>query len=157
MKLVTLALAFVVTAFPLASVAQDTSGTAADEQVLLKQIQTNKRGLYADNLGLTESESKAFWPVYDQYEADLKKLNDRFLQLINDYAAKYDTLTDEQAAAMLKERLGIDRTRTDLRVKYCERIGKVLPGRKALRFAQLESRIDNLAMRNLYTVIPLAR
>ena len=157
MKLVTLALAFVVTAFPLASFAQDAASTAADEQVLLKQIQTNKRGVFADNLKLTESESKAFWPVYDQYEADLKKLNDRFLQLINDYAAKYDTLTDEQAASMLKDRLTIDRKRTDLRVKYCDRIAKVLPGKKALRFAQLESRIDNLAMRNLYSVIPLAR
>jgi Spy/CpxP family protein refolding chaperone len=157
MKLATLALAFVFSAFPLVTAAQDASGLTADEQVLLKQIQTNKRGIYAERMNLTEAESKAFWPVYDEYEAELKKLNDRFLELINDFAANYDTLNDEQAAAMLKERLSIDRRRTDLRVRYCERIAKVLPGKKALRFAQLESRIDNLAFRNLYSILPLAR
>jgi Spy/CpxP family protein refolding chaperone len=157
MKLVTLALAFVVTAFPLASIAQDTSGTAADEQILLKQIQTNKRGVYADNLKLTEAESKAFWPVYDQYEAELKKVDDRFLAAINDYVAKYDTLTDAEASRMLKERMTLERKRFDVKARYTDRIAKVLPGKKALRFAQLESRIDNLARRNLYTIIPLAR
>lgn len=157
MKLVTLALAFVVTAFPLATIAQDTAGTAADEQILLKQIQTNKRGVFADNLKLTESESKAFWPVYDQYEAELKKIDDRFLAMVNDYVAKYDTLTDAEASKLLQERMTLERKRLDVKTKYTNRIAKVLPGKKALRFAQVESRIDNLARRNLYTIIPLAR
>jgi len=42
-------------------------------------------------------------------------------------------------------------------VKYTDRIAKVLPGKKALRYAQLESRIENLTQRNIYTLIPLAR
>ena len=77
--------------------------------------------------------------------------------MINDYAAKYDTLTDAQALAMLKDRLAIDKKRTELRVKYCEKVAKVLPGKQALRFAQLDARIRNLQMSNLYSVLPLAR
>jgi hypothetical protein len=156
MKLATLALALIVTAFPLASIAQDLS-VSADEQVLIKQIQTNKRGVYAQYLNLSEAESKAFWPVYDEYEAHLKKVDDRFLAMLNDFAAKYDTLTDEQAASMLKERMTIERKRVDLKARYSERFSKVLPGKKALRFVQLESRIDNLMRRNIYSLIPLAR
>jgi Spy/CpxP family protein refolding chaperone len=156
MKLASLALALMVAATPLASIAQDLS-TSSDEQVLLKQVQTNKRGLYADYLKMTDAESKAFWPIYDDYEAELKKVDERFMAMINDFAAKYDTLTDAQAAEMLKERLTLDRERVDLKVKYTDRIARVLPGIKALRFAQLESRIDNLMRRNLYTIIPLAR
>jgi hypothetical protein len=156
MKLASLALALIVAASPLASIAQDVT-TSADEQILLKQVQTNKRGVYADYLKMTDAESKAFWPIYDDYEAQLKKVDDRFMAMINDFASKYDTLTDAQAAEMLKERLALDRKRVDLKVKYTERIAKVLPGKKALRFAQLESRIDNLMRRNLYSIIPLAR
>jgi Spy/CpxP family protein refolding chaperone len=156
MKLASLALALIVAASPLASIAQDMT-TSADEQILLKQVQTNKRGVYADYLKMTDAESKAFWPIYDDYEAQLKKVDDRFMAMINDFASKYDTLTDAQAAEMLKERLALDRKRVDLKVKYTERIAKVLPGKKALRFAQLESRIDNLMRRNLYSIIPLAR
>jgi hypothetical protein len=58
---------------------------------------------------------------------------------------------------MLKERLAIERKRLDLKVKYTDRIAKVLPGVKALRYAQIESRIQNLTQRNVYTLIPLAR
>lgn len=156
MKLASLALALLVAAAPVASHAQDTS-TTADEQILLKQLQNDKRGVYGSYLDLTEAQSKAFWPIYDQYEAESKKLDDRFLELINDYAAKYDTLTDAQAQVMLKDRLEIDRKRTELRIKYCDKVAKVLPGKQALRFSQLDARIRNLQMRNLYTILPLAR
>jgi Spy/CpxP family protein refolding chaperone len=156
MKLASLALALLVAAAPTISHSQETS-TLADEQILLNQIQTDKRGVFARELDLTEAQSKAFWPVYDEYEAESKKLNDRFLDLINDYAAKYDTLTDAQAVTMLKDRLAIDQKRTDLRVKYCEKVAKVIPGKQALRFSQLDARIRNLQMRNLYTILPLAR
>jgi Spy/CpxP family protein refolding chaperone len=156
MKLASLALALLVAAAPVATYAQDGS-TAADEQILLKQIQNDKRGVFARYLDLTEAQSKAFWPIYDEYEAESKKLDDRFLELINDYVAKYDTLTDAQALEMLKDRLAIDTKRNDLRVKYCGKVAKVLPGKQALRFAQLDARIRNMQMRNLYTLLPLAR
>jgi hypothetical protein len=156
MKLASLALALIVAASPLVSVAQDAS-TSADEQILIKQIQTNRRGVYAEYMKLTEAESKAFWPIYDEYEAHRKKLADRYLAMVNDFAAKYDTLTDAQAADMLKERLAIERKRLELKARYTDRIAQVLPGRKALRYAQIESRIENLSQRNLYTIIPLAR
>lgn len=156
MKLASLALALIVAASPLASSAQDMS-TSADEQVLIQQIQTNRRGVYADYLKLTDAESKAFWPIYDEYEAQGKKLADRYLAMVNDFAAKYDTMTDAEAADILKERLAIERKRLDLKIKYTDRIAKVLPGKKALRYAQLESRAENLTQRNIYTLIPLAR
>ncbi len=156
MKLATLALALIVTAFPVASFAQDAT-TSADEQILLKQIQTNRRGVYAEYLKLTDAESKAFWPIYDEYEAKSKVLADRYLAMVNNFAEKYDTLTDAEASEILKERLTIERKRLDLKVKYTDRIAKVLPGKKALRYAQLESRIENLTQRNIYTLIPLAR
>lgn len=156
MKLASLVLTLIVAASPLASVAQDAT-TSADEQILIKQIQTNRRGVYAEYLKLTDAESKAFWPIYDEYEAQSKKLVDRYLAMLNDFAAKYDTLTDAEAAEMLKERLAIERKRLDLKAKYTDRIAKVLPGLKALRYAQIESRIENLTQRNLYSLIPLAR
>jgi len=156
MKLATLALAVIVTAFPVASFAQDAT-TSADEQILLKQIQTDRRGVYAEYLKLTDAESKAFWPIYDEYEAKSKVLVDRYLAMVNNFAEKYDTLTDAEASEILKERLTIERKRLDLKVKYTDRIAKVLPGKKALRYAQLESRIENLTQRNIYTLIPLAR
>ncbi len=151
-----LALALLVTALPTLVLAQD-AGLASDEQILLKQINTNKKAVYAENLGLTEEESAKFWPIYDEYEAKQKPLQDRFLANLNTFAEKYDTLTDEEAAAILKEKMAIEKEGAALKQKYTAKIAKELPPKKALRYAQLETRVQNLVTRNVYSLIPLAR
>ena len=156
MRLVTLAAALLATALPLAARAADTS-LNGDEQVLIKQIQTNQRAVYADNLGLTDAESTRFWPVYGEYETKKQKLEERYVAMVNDYAAKYDTLTDADAVKLLGERIDIEKKQLALKDEYTKKIAGVLPGKKALRYAQIESRVQNLMRRNVYSIIPLAR
>src|SRR4029077_11372277 len=120
---------------------QDQAGTVANDQILLKQVMTDKRAVYARNLDMSASESAAFWPIYDEYEAKVKKLDDRFLVLVNQYAEKYDSLADTDATAMLKEKMDIEKERLDLKQSYTKKFAKVLSPKKALRYAQLESRI----------------
>jgi Spy/CpxP family protein refolding chaperone len=143
-------------AAPAASFAQD-AGLYADEQVVLKQIQTDKRALYASNLKLTDSESAAFWKVYDEYELAAKKLDDRFLKLLNGYVADYETLSDEAAKSMLKEKMAIEKERMALKQRYTAKFAKVLPPKKALRYAQVETRVENIMRAQTYSIIPLAR
>ena len=160
MRIVPLVLALFVTSLPLASSAQDTAPDtvpAADEQILLNRVMNDKRSVFAENLKLTEAESKAFWPIYDEYEAKAKKLNDRFLALVNEFAEKYDTLSEEDAKAMLDEKMSIEAKRMALRQEYTKKIEQVIPAKKALRYSQLETRIDILVRRNVYGLIPLAR
>ena len=161
MRIVPLALALAIAALPLISNAQaqaeaPTQGVAADEQIVLKQVMTDKRTVYAKNLGLSESESRAFWPVYDEYEAKAKKLDDRFLENLNNFANKYDTLTDADAKAVLKEKMAIEKERAALKQTYTSKIAKVLPPKKALRYAQIETRVETMIRSNVYTLIPLA-
>ena len=151
-----LALALLVTALPTVVQAQD-AGLASDEQILLKQVNTDKKAVYASNLGLTEEESAKFWPLYDEYEAKQKPLQDRFFANLNTFAEKYDTLTEAEAAAILKEKMAIEKEGAALKQKYTAKIAKVLPAKKALRYAQLETRVQNLIQRNVYSLIPLAR
>jgi Spy/CpxP family protein refolding chaperone len=156
MRIAPLAVALLVAALPNVAAAQDRT-LAADEQILLQQINTDKKAVFAANLGLTEEESAKFWPIFDQYQAKQKPLQDRFLANLNSFAAKYETLTDAEAAAMLQEKMSIEKQRDALRQEYTKKIAKVLPGRKALRYAQLETRINLLIGHNVYTLIPLAR
>jgi len=150
-----LAIALLVTALSPVVQAQD-AGLSSDEQVLLKQVNTNKKTVYAENLGLTEAESAKFWPIYDEYEAKVKPLQDRFVANVNRFAEKFDGMTDADAAAILKEKMAIEKERAELKQTYTKKIEKVLPAKKALRYAQLETRIDLLTQRNVYGLIPLA-
>lgn len=155
MKIASLAAALLFTVSPLVAQAQDLN-LATDEQILLKQVMTDKRAIYAKNLGLSDAESSAFWPVYDEYELKMKKLDDRFLALVNDFVAKYQTLTDADATVMLKEKMAIEKQREALKQTYTKKVAKVLPPVKALRYAQLETRIENMVRRDVYGLIPLA-
>jgi hypothetical protein len=147
-------------AFPLLASAQDDSvrvqSVRADEQIILSQIMTDKRAVYARAMQLTDDESRAFWPVYDEYEAKVKKIDDRFIGLINDFASKYLTMTDADARQMLAAKMKLDRERMHLQQVYTNKIAKTLPAIKALRYAQLESRIDNELQRKVMQLIPLA-
>lgn len=160
MKLAPLALALLAATLPLASSAQESAPStvpAADEQILLNRVMNDKRSVYAQNLDMTEAESEAFWPIYDEYEARLKKVDDRFLALINEFAEKYDTLTEKDASAMLEEKMAIEAKRMALKQEYTKKIEGVLPPIKALRYSQLETRIEILVRRKIYALIPLAR
>ena len=116
----------------------------------------DKRSVYAASLKLTDSENRAFWPVYEEYEAKVKKLDDRFLDLVNRFAAEYDSLSDAEAADMLEEKMAIEKERMDLKQTYTKQIAKTLPAKKALRYAQVETRIENMLRRDVYGLIPLA-
>jgi Spy/CpxP family protein refolding chaperone len=156
MRLAPLALALALAALPVMTQAQS-AGLASDEQILLKQINTDKKAVYAANLGLTEEESAKFWPIYDEYERAVKPYQDRLLANVNNFAEKYETLGDADAAAMLKEKMAIEKGREALKQKYTAKVAKVLPPKKALRYAQLETRVQLLYAQELYSLIPLAR
>jgi hypothetical protein len=155
MKIASLAVALAVAAFPVVTHAQ--AGVKTDEQIILKQVMTDKRAVYAQNLQLTDAESRAFWPIYDEYEGKAKKLNDEFLALVDDYAAKFGSMTDADATAMLNKKMQIEKDREALKQTYTKKVAKALPPVKALRYAQIETRLDNMIRREVYGLIPLAQ
>src|SRR5687768_5686231 len=49
-----------------------------DIALLRRNLRTEKKKLIAANVPLTETEATKFWPVYDQYTADMSKQYDKF-------------------------------------------------------------------------------
>ncbi|HUC44545.1 MAG TPA: hypothetical protein VMR65_10925, partial [Candidatus Sulfotelmatobacter sp.] len=87
-----------------------------DEVALTRQeIQTERQAIVAENLQLSDAEGKTFWPMYRDYRNEMARNGDRTVKLIHDYAASYDTMTDEQATALLDEALAIQKD--ELRIK----------------------------------------
>jgi Spy/CpxP family protein refolding chaperone len=159
MKIALIAVALVAIASPLTAYSQaaPAQGVKTDEQILYKQVMTDKRAVFAQNLQLTDSESRAFWPVYDEYEAKLKKINDQFMALVDDYAAKFGSITDADATAMLKKKMELEKERDALKQTYTRKVAKVLPPIKALRYAQVETRVNNMIRNDVYSLIPIAQ
>jgi len=128
-----------------------------ENQVLLSQIQTDKRAIVLKGLQLSQPESAAFIPIYDEYQAEQKKIADRTIATIDKFAANYDSMTEDAAQGILKEWLGIEDDRADLLKKYVKKLDKVLPAQKVLRFVQIENKLNTLVAMQAARVIPLAK
>src|SRR5580692_7228639 len=75
--------------------------TDQDIQLLRQDLRSNKKQQVAANLVLTDAEATKFWPVYDQYAAEMTKIGDQKYALIKDYAQNYGSLTDAQAKSLI--------------------------------------------------------
>jgi Spy/CpxP family protein refolding chaperone len=128
-----------------------------DVQLLRQDVRSKKKQLIAANLTLTEAESTKFWPVYDQYTADLMKINDQKYALIKEYAGDWGTMTNEQALSLLKRSLAVDEQVTQLRNKYVPIFNKVVGGKTVATFFQLDRRIQTLLELQLASQIPLVQ
>ena len=127
----------------------------ANLDVLRSTIRANKKALVAVNLKLTDAEAKDFWPLYDRYEGELKGVNDRLVTLIEDYTKNYASLTDEQAKKIAEDYLTVEEDRAKVRRTYFAEFTKVLPGKKAARFYQIENKMDAVLRYDLAATIPV--
>jgi Spy/CpxP family protein refolding chaperone len=110
-------------------------------ELLRKDVRSQKKQIIAENMGLSDAEAQKFWPVYDQYAAELSRIYDTKLALLNDYAENNGTMTGEQAENYIRKRAEVEQSIMQLRLKYIPAFRKVLSGREAALFYQLDWRL----------------
>jgi hypothetical protein len=108
--------------------------------LLKSDLKSRKTGFIREGLRLNEKEAVAFWPIYQSYEADLKRVEETRLRVIQDYLDNYDRMTDDRAKEIIKQKLALEGRRIELKRDYLKRLEKVLPGKTVARFLQLEYR-----------------
>ena len=131
--------------------------SSVDQNVALlrKDLRSDKKQIIAANMQLTDAEAPKFWPVYDQYTAELAKINDAKVAAIKDYAANYSTLTDDKALALTRQIIGIEESVGQLRLKYVPIFSKVISGKKTALFFQLDRRLTGVVDLQLASDVPL--
>jgi hypothetical protein len=120
-------------------------------------VVTQKKLTVLQNVQFTQQEKTAFWPVYDQYQDALFKVNQRSARLIVDFAGAYKTLSDEQAQNIVREYLDIEKERVQLKESFRKKFAKVLPAKKVMRYLQIENKLETIARYKLAKAIPLAK
>ena len=130
-------------------------GVERDLALLRRDLRADKKQLIALNVPLTETEATKFWPVYDEYTAQMSKIYDEFYALIKEYAANQKTLTDAQASSMINRWAALQVQQAQTRQKYIPIIEKVIPSRKAALFFQIDRRLYELMDLQVASQIPL--
>jgi hypothetical protein len=145
---------------PAAAPAKPAGSAPADNmQILRDKVAADKKVVVAAAMELTESEAKAFWPIYEQYQKDLHKINDGIATLISGYAKEYNanSLTDEKAKQLVDRYIALEEQEVKLKKAVMPKLSKALPGRKVARYMQLENKVRALVKYELAAEIPLAQ
>jgi len=139
------------------AMAQNTGTSNMD--ILRQKVKADKKLVVAQNLGLTDAEGAKFWPVYDAYQADLQKINERMAAAIQAYANAYNKgpVTNEVAKPLLDEALAVDDAEAAMKKAAVPKILAALPAMKAARYIQIENKIRAAIRYELAASIPLVQ
>jgi hypothetical protein len=156
-RIMAVTMALMPLAFTTPVLAQDKP--ADNMQILREKIKADKKLLVATNMDLTESEAKNFWPIYEEYQKDLQKINRRVVALLDSYAADFrgKTLTDDKAKKLIDEAMAIEQAEVNLKSTYAPKLGKVLPARKVVRYLQIENKIRAVVKYDIAQGVPLVQ
>jgi len=138
--------------FAVTMMAQSTNDYIEVERAALK---TEKKAVIAEGMEFTDEESTVFWPLYNEYSEKKYVINTNVYKNIVNYADNYETMSDEKAIELWNNSIKYKGELTKLQKTYFKKFLKILPGKKAARYFQLENKINMLIGAELALEIPL--
>jgi hypothetical protein len=109
-------------------------------------IKADREAVVKRALQLSQAESEKFWPLYQQYRAEMDKVGDGLVKVVKEYAGYYPDVPNDRARAMLADLIDLEKKQVATRAAFLKKFDRILPAPTTLRFAQVESRLD-LALR----------
>ncbi|HEU5414155.1 MAG TPA: hypothetical protein VFW31_10375 [Candidatus Angelobacter sp.] len=144
-------LAFSQAASPPASTGQQTASSADKEtqekniskyiELLRSDIRQDKTEIMGALMQLSAEQAGKFWPIYDEYDKELTRLNNLRAANIQEYARSYEKMSDAKADELIQNALHFQQQRSDLLAKYYGRVKSSIGAVEAARFVQVENQL----------------
>jgi hypothetical protein len=109
--------------------------------LLRADVRQQKAEMVGEVMQLSAADAAKFWPIYEQYDVELAKLNDLRVANIQEYASTYDQMTDAKADELMQKAMSYRKQRAELLAKYYELVKQALGGIEAARFVQVEDQL----------------
>lgn len=125
-------------------------------QLMRADVRQQKAEMMGSVMALSAAEATKFWPIYEQYDAALNKLNDQRVANIEEYVRTYDQLTDEKADELIRNAMAYRRQRSELLEKTYGRMKQAVGARTAARFVQVEDQLLEIIDLQIAARLPVA-
>lgn len=135
--------------------APEIAGQETEIDLFRSSLRMDKWQFVRQAMALNEEEEKKFLSQYNKYEAYLKKLNDRRIAIIKDYAANFQNMNDKKADELVKRSFEFRNQRNALLERTYGNIAKATSKVIAARFLQVESILQGAGDVAIGSEIPL--
>jgi hypothetical protein len=157
--LAVVALAVLITFVTILPAAAQNASTPSpsQKQLNLAAMRAERKAVVGANMPLTKDEAKVFWPLYDEYEARMDKIEERHIKEVREFVASYDTLTDADATKKLDQVMNIQEARLSLQKAYIPKFRAALSSIQTTRFFQIDNKLRALIQCQIAQMVPLAK
>jgi hypothetical protein len=135
------------------------SAQAKNIQEYIDLLRADVRQQKAEMMGavmlLSAEDATKFWPIYNEYDVELAKLNDQRVANIKEYARAYDQMTDAKADELIQNAFAYHKQRAELLAKTYDRVKQSLGAITAARFVQVESQLLALIDLQIASQLPV--
>lgn len=132
------------------------SGAPSQKQLDRAALRAQRKAIVGDNMQLSADEAKVFWPIFEEYETRMDKIDDRHVAELKEFAKNYQTLTDDQAKKKLDEVLAIQQATLDLQNEFVPKFRDKVSQITVTRFFQVDNKLRALVQCQIAQVVPLA-
>ena len=124
-------------------------------EIVRSTIKTEKKALIAEVMQLSDEESAVFWPVYNEYQEKLYKINTDYFTTIKEFADNFGNMSAETATDIITKANKYNIDEAKLEKTYLKKIMKVISPQQTLRFFQASNKIEAMIDAQLAAEIPL--
>lgn len=118
---------------------REQSGVSEEDlQLLRKDLRLQKKQIVAANMTLTDAQEEKFWRIYDQYSAELVRINDKKVALIQEYSQ------DDDSESYFKGRAALEDSIMQLKLRYIPIFREVLSVKETALFFRLDWRLSEM-------------
>jgi hypothetical protein len=136
--------------------AQDNAGLA-ELAAMAQGARKDKRALVAEKMQLTPEESRRFWPVYDNLQKELTRLNRERNVSLEILANRDKPPSDAYAKQVVNDLMAIEEQEVKAMRKASNAAMRALPPRKAARYLQIENKLRAAQDYEIAVAFPLVQ
>jgi hypothetical protein len=114
-----------------------------------EKVEAAKIAFITRELNLTPQEAQTFWPVYNQFQDEMKAINKKRATELLDDKLNFDSMSDAELAKAIDNEFYYQQQELDLKKKYNEQFKKVLPVRKVAKYWVAEQKFKLFLLKQL--------
>jgi hypothetical protein len=118
------------------------SAQEIDVSIALDKAEEAREEVVRANILLTASETAEFWILYNEYRAEPGPVQHELVNVVVEYSKVYTDISDAQATRLFDEWLALGQQQTKIKTRYLEKFRSALSPKHAIRYAQLENKLD---------------
>jgi len=123
--------------------------TAQIPQQKREQLESMRIGFITRHLSLTASEAQRFWPVYNEYQADLQRLKKSHRSTTIAAKSNFDAMSDSEIEKLIDNHIIHQQRELDIKKKHHARFKEVLPIKKVAKLYHAEEQFKRELLKRL--------